>query len=72
MHITKSNKIILDGILLGDFEDIQEKIFKENPNLVRKYKIKARYLGKGRTRYIADWTKIIEEYYSQDDILQQR
>lgn len=67
MTITKTRKVILDGKLLGDFDSLQKKIHKNNPEIVRKHRIKALYLGQNQLRFIADWEKIIREYIELSD-----
>lgn len=63
MTITSTNKVILDGKYLGDFDALQQEIYKKNPEIVRKHRIKALYLGNNQVRFIADWELIIIEYY---------
>ncbi len=63
IHITKFGTVIIDGKIKGSFEEIQKEIKENNPNLIRKFKMKSRYLGGGDLRYIADWDSIMKEYY---------
>lgn len=62
MNITSTGKVIIDGKLIGDFKSIQENIYKKNPEIIRKHRVKALYLGQDKIRFIANWEQIINEF----------
>lgn len=64
--ITKSQLVVINGVVKGFFRTLQEEIVKERMDLVQKYKFKAIYIGNAKFRYIADWELIIKEYYGLD------
>lgn len=62
IEIKEDRSVYCNGKYISEFTNIQEEIYKKNPSIVRKYAIKAKYLGNGNVRFIADWEKIIIEY----------
>lgn len=68
IRITRNNFIIVNGRIVGKLTEVQQIIFKNNPDLVRKHRLRAIYLGNGRMRFIADWQSILENYFEDESV----